>query len=255
MLNKKSLLITLMLWLNPLVGSVTLAQDKTAQEIIQAAMDNWRGTTSYSEMTMTIKREDWQRSMSMHAWTSGTDQSLIRVTEPKKDAGNATLTKDNDMWTYAPKINKVIKIPSSMMSQNWMGSDFSNKDISRSTDILNYYDHRITGTEKKDGHTRYQITSIPHQDAPVVWGKEVLEIRDDYVITREEFWDQQNQLVKVMETSDIMEMDGRMVAMRLRMYQIDTPNEWTQIEQTKIQFDLDLADSIFTLSNLRNPRQ
>ncbi|MCK4676021.1 MAG: outer membrane lipoprotein-sorting protein, partial [Gammaproteobacteria bacterium] len=89
--------------------------------LIQQAMDHWRGLSSYSEMTMTIHRPDWERSMSMRSWTKGDKTSLVRITRPKKDAGNGTLTKDNNMWTFAPKVNRIIKIPSSMMSQSWMG--------------------------------------------------------------------------------------------------------------------------------------
>ena len=82
-------------------------------------------------MTMVIHRPDWERTMTMRAWTKGDDRSLVRVLEPRKDRGNGTLTDDNSMWSYSPKVNRVIKIPSSMMGQSWMGSDFSNKDVSR----------------------------------------------------------------------------------------------------------------------------
>ena len=106
---------------SPLVS----AEEIDTRELIQKAMDHWRGLSSYSEMTMTIHRPDWERSMSMRSWTKGEKTTLVRVTAPKKDAGNGTLTKDNNMWTFAPKVNRIIKVPSSMMSQSWMGSDIS----------------------------------------------------------------------------------------------------------------------------------
>ena len=193
--------------------------------------------------------------MSMQSWSRGEKLSLVRVIEPKKDAGNGTLLNDTNMWTYTPKINRIIKIPSSMMGQSWMGSDFSNRDISKSTDIIDQYEHELTASEEKDGHVHYTITSIPHEDAAVVWGKEVLVIRDDYVLVRQEYWDQDDILVKAMEATDIEEMDGRPVAKRLRMSEVETPGEWTEMAINDIRFDVDLADNIFTLSNLRNPRQ
>ena len=119
-----------------------------AREIVRAAMDNWRGTTSYSVITMTIHRPDWERRMTMRSWSRGDQQSLVRVTAPARDAGNATLLDDEQMWTYAPRINRIIKIPSSMMNQSWMGSDFSNKDISKSTDIIDQYDHSLLEIER-----------------------------------------------------------------------------------------------------------
>jgi outer membrane lipoprotein-sorting protein len=206
-------------------------------------------------MTMTVHRPDWERTFSMQAWTQGEKNSLVRVTEPKRDAGNGTLILDKNMWSYSPKVNRIIKIPSSMMSQSWMGSDFSNKDISKSTDIISQYDHTLVATAEKDGHIYYTIQSIPHEEAAVVWGKEVVTIRDDYVMIRQEFWDQDGVLVKEMNAFEVQEMGGRTVAKRMRMQKTETPDEWTEMSVNAIDFDVDLPDSIFTLSNLRNPRK
>ena len=231
------------------------AEPLEASELVKAAMDHWRGSNSYSEMTMTIHRADWERSMSMRGWSEGDKLSLVRVTAPKKDVGNGTLLKDNDMWSYSPKINRIIKIPSSMMNQGWMGSDFSNKDISKSTDILEQYEHRLIGQSQQDGFTVYTIEAIPHENAAIVWGKEVLKIRDDFVLLEEQYWDQDGELIKVMKASDVVEMGGRSVARVMRMGKLDKPEEWTEMTVSEIEFDLELPAGLFTLSNLRNPRQ
>ncbi len=251
----ETLLLTgLILLTFPTVG-LAADDDMTAAGLVRAAMDHWRGLTSYSEMTMTIHRPDWERAMSMRAWSEGDKLSLVRITKPKKDAGNGTLLNDNEMWSYSPKINRIIKIPSSMMNQGWMGSDFSNKDISKSTDIIDDYDHTLAGTEELDGHTVYTVESVPHEDAAIVWGKEVLRVRDDFVLLEQQFWDQDGELIKVMKTLEIAEMGGRPVARRLRMGKLATPGEWTEMSVSAIEFDLQLPTGIFTLSNLRNPRQ
>jgi outer membrane lipoprotein-sorting protein len=238
-----------------LIYSSSMAQTDDATELVRKAMEQWRGLTSHSNMTMTIHRPDWERTMTMEAWSKGDKLSLVRVIEPRKDAGNGTLLNDNNMWSYTPKINRIIKVPSSMMSQNWMGSDFSNKDISKSTDIIDQYDHELTATEERDGHVVYTITSIPHEEAAVVWGKEVMVIRDDYVMLEQQFWDQDGVLVKALETLEVEEMGGRAVAKIMRMSKEDSPDEWTQMTSNSIDFDIELTDNLFTLSNLRNPRQ
>ena len=238
-----------------LLPVLAFSADIDPREMIQKAMDHWRGISSYSDMSMTIHRPDWERSMSMRSWTKGEKTSLVRVTEPKKDAGNGTLLKDNNMWTFAPRVNRIIKVPSSMMSQSWMGSDFSNKDISKSTDIIDQYDHRLLETREHDGHTVYVIESIPHEEAAVVWGKEVLMIRDDYILLEQQFWDQDGVLVKTMKALEIRELGGRTVASTIRMGKVDTPDEWTEMIVRDVEFDVAHADSLFTLSNLRNPRQ
>ena len=232
-----------------------LAASIEPRDLIQQAMDHWRGISSYSEMTMTIHRPDWQRSMSMRSWTQGEKTSLVRVTKPTKDAGNSTLIKDNNMWSFSPKINRIIKIPSSMMNQSWMGSDFSNKDISKSTDIIDQYEHSLLETRVLDNHTIYVIESIPHEEAAVVWGKEIVTIRDDFILLEQQFWDQDGLLVKTMKADEIKILGGRTVASIIRMGKIEKPDEWTEMSVQNIDFQPTLDDNVFTLSNLRNPRQ
>ena len=239
---------------NEAISKDTIPANITAKEIIRQAMNHWRGISSYSQMSMTIHRPGWQRVMTMQAWTKGDKHSLVRVIEPKKDAGNATLLKDNNMWTFSPKVNRVIKIPSSMMNQSWMGSDFSNKDISKSTEILEQYEHQLKQVFKQDGHTVYVIIAIPNEDAAVVWGKEILYVRDDFVLLEEQFWDQDGKLVKTMKAMEVAKLGGRMLATRLRMNNHEKPDEWTEMATKSAEFDIALNAHVFTLSNLRNPR-
>lgn len=228
--------------------------NRTATDIVRDALNHWRGLSSQSEMTMTIHRPDWERSMSMESWTQGEKLSLVRVTAPRKDRGNGTLINDKNMWTFSPKINRVIKVPSSMMNQSWMGSDFSNKDISRTDDILDQYDHTLLSESVLDGMPVYEIESVPHEDSAVVWGKEVLRIRQDNVMVDQRFFDQDGELVKTLRTLEFAEMGGRTVAALQRMEKQESPEEWTEIRIDSVEFDVTLGDNVFTLSNLRNPR-
>jgi outer membrane lipoprotein-sorting protein len=230
------------------------AAAREAREIVRAAWEHWRGVTSQGEMTMTIHRTSWERSMSMKAWTRGQKHSLVRVTAPRKDAGNGTLMIDDAMWTYSPKVNRVMKVPSSMMGQSWMGSDFSNKDVSRADTIVDQYDHTLLEEETSEGQTVHVIQSIPHEDAAVVWGKEVLKVRDDNVLLAQDFYDQDGKLVKSLRSTKVGQMGGRALALVQRMEKVESDGEWTEIVIDDMSFDVDLPDSLFTRSNLRNPR-
>lgn len=249
-MNRRSL-YSLILLVIPVLG---FGEERDAKTIVRDAIDHWRGLSSYTEMTMIIHRPDWERSMTMRAWTMGDDHSLVRVVEPKKDRGNGTLTDDNSMWSYSPKINRVIKVPSSMMGQSWMGSDFSNKDVARADEIVDEYEHTLLSTEEVDGIIVYEIEAIPDEDAAVVWGSEVLRIREDHVVLEHSFFDQDGELVKSLTTLDIAEMGGRITATQQRMNKADKPDEWTEIQVNEVDYDVELKESLFTLSNLRNPR-
>ena len=114
--------------------------------------------------------------------------------------------------------------------------------------------HTLIGEEESDGHRVWVIESVPHEDAAVVWGKEVLVIRDDFVLMEEQYWDQDGELVKVLETLAVAEMGGRAVARVMRMGKVDTPDEWTEMVVDDTEYDVEIPGNLFTLSNLRNPR-
>jgi outer membrane lipoprotein-sorting protein len=247
-------LLALLLFVPLASAQEPVDQELDATQIVRDAINHWRGVSSHTDMSMVIHRPDWERKMTMRAWTKGADQSLVRVVEPAKDRGNGTLTDKNSMWSFSPKVNRVIKVPSSMMGQSWMGSDFSNKDIAKADDIIDQYEHTLLSVVENDGVTTYEIQSVPHEEAAVVWGREVMRIRDDRVLVEHDFYDQDDELVKTLESLEIGEMGGRTIAIRQRMHEVETPDEWTEIQVNSVEYEIDIPDSTFTLSNLRNPR-
>lgn len=243
------------LWLLCVSIDLASAAAPDATTIVRAAIDHWRDVSSYSVAEMIIHRPDWERRMTIRVWTQGQKHSLVRVVAPPRDAGNATLLVDNEMWSFNPRINRVIKIPSSMMNQSWMGSDFSNNDLAKADDLLEHYTHRLLATEASGGHTVYVVESVPKEAAPVVWGREVVHIRDDHVVLRHEYYDQADVLVKKMQTREIRPLGGKLVATRQRMQRADRPQEWTEIVVQEARFGLDIPAGTFSLANLRNPRE
>ncbi|OEU80738.1 MAG: outer membrane lipoprotein-sorting protein, partial [Desulfobacterales bacterium S5133MH4] len=172
-----------------------------------------------------------------------------------KDNGNGTLKKGREMWMYNPKVNRVIKLPPSMMSQAWMGSDFSNNDLAKSDSMINDYTHTIVGTEIHEGKKVYVMKSIPKPEAPVVWGMQRLKIREDHILLSQEFFDEDLKLVKAMTTLEIRMLGGKLFPKVWKMQKADTKDEYTQLSYKKLTFEQDLPDNLFTLSNLRNPRR
>ena len=226
--------------------------DLTARELVAGTIDQTRGMSSYAEFSMIVHRPDWERTSSLKSWTRGRKDALIRFVAPAKDAGNATLKLGNKMWTFTPKLNRTIRLPYSLMSQSWGGSDFSYTDLSRSDNWLDDYDLSISAVKTEDDHKIYTLVAIPHDDAPVVWGKEEMIIRDDYVLLLHTFYDQSLEPLKKMETLEIDERDGRMMATRMRMVKLESPEKYTERIWGKTDFDVELEDQMFTLFYLKS---
>ena len=249
---KKAIITAIYLSLTMVCSGVRAEVDVV--ELVTRAIDQTRGLSSYAEMSMLIKRPDWQRNSSLIAWTRGREDSLIRFTAPARDAGNALLKQGEKMWTFNPKLNRNIRLPSSMMSQSWAGSDFSYNDLSRSDTWLRHYDLDLFATIETDGHTVYTIDAIPKDDAPVVWGKEQMVVRDDFVLVELTFFDQELIPIKKMQSIEIGELGGRMMATRMRMVEMEKPDQYTEISYDAMDFDVKLEDRMFTLFALQSGR-
>ena len=235
--------------------SINALAQETPAEIVQSAINNWRGQSSYMEQKMRVHRPDWERETSMVSVTRGEKDALVRFTAPAKDAGNATLKLGQSMWVLTPRLNQVIKLPASLMAQSWMGSDFSYDDLAKSDRIVTDYDLTIKNVEEVEGHRVYVIEAIPHADAPVVWGKEVLRIRDDNVMLERDYYDQRGVLVRRMVAHRIETLDGRPYPRELRMTDAEKNGHWTVVETEAGHFDVSPPGYLFTQSNLRSPRQ
>ena len=231
------------------------AADIDAVALVTRSIDLTRGLSSYAEMSMHIKRPDWERTSDLVAWTRGREDALIRFTAPAKDAGNALLKQGEKMWTFNPKLNRDIRLPSSMMSQSWAGSDFSYNDLSRSDKWLRHYDLAIVAIGEHDGHVTYTVDAIPKENAPVVWGKERMVIRDDDVLLELVYFDQDMEPLKRMESLAIGEMGGRTIATRMRMMDLEEPDKYTEVIYQNMDFDVELEDRLFTVFALRSGRR
>lgn len=235
------------------VGFAAPLKAQDATEIVRKADEKLRGESSRAEVTMQIIRPSWQRSISMKTWSKGMDYSLILITDPARDEGTAYLKRSNEIWNWLPDINRTIKMPPSMMSQSWMGSDFSNNDLVEEHSIVTDYDHSMAGDSTVSNRDSYKIEMIPKPQAPVVWGKVITFIsKDEYLQLRTEFYDEDGKLVKVMEGSEIKELGGRTIPTKMEMIPMDKKGQKTVLNYQDIEFNIDISNNFFSIQNMKN---
>ncbi|GAB7224637.1 outer membrane lipoprotein-sorting protein [Vibrio owensii] len=228
---------------------------ESAFDIVQKSDQAMRGDSSYTESTMEIIRPDWTRSMTMKSWTKGTDLSLVLVTAPAKDKGSASLKRQREMWNWVPSIERVIKIAPSMLSQSWMGSDFTNDDLINQSSIVVDYQHELKGEDVFDGDKVWVIDAVAKPDALVVWSKVTLWIsKSTYLQRKVEFYDEFDEQVNVMTTYDVKELGGRKLATRMEMQPLDKPDNKTVLITHQAQFDFDIDDSFFSQQQMKSLR-
>jgi len=231
------------------------ASAQTALEIIKKADEKMQGENGYAEMVMKIVRPDWSREITMNSWAKNQDYSLILITGPARDKGTAFLKRGKEMWNWQPSIDRVIKMPPSMMMQSWMGSDFTNDDLVRQSSIVTDYTHELLGDTTIQNRKCWKMELTPKEDAPVVWGKiEAYIDQKDYLQLLIKYYDEDEYLVNTMVLSDIRELGGRTLPTHMEMIPAENPDQKTVIDYVARSFDTNQPDDFFSIQNLKRIR-
>jgi len=226
-----------------------------AYEIVKKADEKMKGESSYAEFKMTINREDWNRTIEMKAWAKGDEESLILITSPKRDRGTAFLKKDDEMWNWQPTIERVIKMPPSMMMQSWMGSDFKNDDLVQESSIVKDYVHKLLGEEEIEGRVCHLIELIPKEDAPVVWGKVKLWIsKKELLQLKSEFYDEDDYLVNTMLGKNVKNIGGKLLPSIMEIIPEEEPGNSTVLEYLALEFGVKHPKNFFSIQNMKRIR-
>lgn len=245
--------INIVIFLCWLIGSFLYAE--SAKEIVAKADELIKANSSYTEMKMIIIKPDWSREIEMKLWSLEPDYGLVLITAPAKDKGMVTLKREKEVWNWIPSVQRVIKIPPSMMLQSWMGSDFTNDDLVRQSSIVQDYEHSIVGEEEMEGYLCYKILMIPKPEAGVVWGKIIIWIsKEGYLQLRADYYDEDEYIVKSMIGSKVKKMGGRTIPSYWEMIPVDKPGQKTVMEYLTIEFNIKISESYFSQQNMKRIR-
>jgi outer membrane lipoprotein-sorting protein len=229
------------------------AFSQNALEIVKKADDKMRGKTLQAEMVIITSRPTWSREMGVKTWMKEKEYAMILIQSPAKDKGTVFLKRGKEVWNWLPTLERSIKLPPSMMSQSWMGTDFTNDDLVKESSIVEDYNHTLLGDTLLNNKPCFLIQMIPKPETAVVWGKIILCIdKQDYLELYTKFYDEDGMLVNIMIAHDIKEMDGRVIPTRVEMIPIEKKNQKTEIIYKKMLFNRSIDDSFFTLSRMKN---
>lgn len=237
----------------PLLGfSQTKPTEKlpTVDEITEKLDKLYTANSSKATMTMTVVNDRGTRKLEMESWSKGEDHSLIVIRSPAREAGTATLRTDEGLWNYAPRADRLIRIPTGMLSDNWMGSHFTNDDLVRESSFEEDYETKVSWDEL-NGEKTVKLVMTPKPNAPVIYTKVIMHVRaSDYLPLRSDSYDDK-KLMRRVQFSDIRQVDGKPVPHTMEMIPMDKKGEKTTLQYHKLEFDVDVGDDLFSKRGLR----
>lgn len=225
---------------------------QNAKDIVRKADEKMRGSTMQAELVIKTVRPTWTREMQCRVWTKGNNLSMILILSPAKDKGISFLKRKKEVWNWMPALERTIKLPPSMMSQNWMGTDFTNDDLVRESSILEDYTHTIIGDTVIQNRDCYVVNMIPKPEAAVVWSKVIICIdKKDFIELHSRFYDENQQLINTMNSYDIRLMDDRLIPTRFEMTPQDKKGQKTEMIYKAVMYNKPISDDFFSLENIK----
>lgn len=240
-----------------LISSVTPALAQPPQPelatITQHLDDLYRssGTIARMEITMVAPRQT--RTMRVRSWARGTDRSLIVIEQPARDAGTATLRIDRNLWNFLPRISRTIRVPPSMMLSSWMGSDLTNDDLTQSTSYRRDFTGTVVG--RSESPAGWLIRYEAREGVVGLWQRIEFVVDDAGALPLEaRHYDRRMRLARVMRFLDVAEMDGRRIPTRMVLEPQDQEGRRTEMHYLSMDFDADVPESTFSLTELERRR-
>jgi outer membrane lipoprotein-sorting protein len=234
------------LFLYPLLLS---AQD--AQELVRRVDQKTRGDYSYSQLLIRVERPGWNREIQVKNWTKGKDYAMILILSPSRDKGISYLKRKKEVWNWIPSIERNIKLPPSMMSQSWMGTDFTNDDLVKEASLVEDYTHSLEKEEMIQDRKCMKIILLPKQESAVVWGKVILWIDPkDMVMVRSEYYDEEGKLINTLRSLEFGTLGGRFLPTKMEMLPKEKKDQKTIMVYKQLVFDQKIADDFFTPANM-----
>ncbi len=231
---------------NEIISEVSL------KTIIEHLDQLYRSDTAYAEMEMIIKTPHWERTLTMKSWSEGLEKTFIVIESPRREKGVSTMRNGNEMWNFFPKINKVMKVPPSMMMGSWMGSDFTNDDLVKESTRMDDYHAKLIQGENRES---YYVEFVPRKDTVSLWGKIVSEIaRASLLPVNEIFYDEKDEKIREMNFKEVKTLGGKTIPTVMELIPVTKKDHKTIVRYQSAQFDIELDKDTFTLRNLKKKR-
>lgn len=221
-----------------------------AKRLSQKLDELYRAKSSRSKMAMTVTTPHYERRLVMVSLSRGMDDTLVRILEPRKERGVATLKRGNEMWNFLPKVQKTIRVPPSMMMGSWMGSDLTNDDLVRASSWERDYDVVWDAPRGDERCLRY----VPRPQAAVTWQKVVACFRKaDDMPTAVEYYDEKGRKARSILYRDFKAFGGRTLpaTMEIVPHLDERKGNRTVMQVLEMAWDVPVTDADFSQAALR----
>ncbi len=228
-------------------------QSLTGKQIIEKVYNRPSGDDQTSDLTMTlINKSGDQRVRKIKQFTKdlGDVEKSIMFFQSPADVKNTSFMswtydsdQNDDQWIYLPALKKTKRISSDSKSDYFMGSDFTYDDLGDRK--LEDDTHKLLREETMDGKECYVIESLSKDDDYMYSRTVVWVNKSNFIGVKKEFYDEDEDLLKVLAIKEVKEISGIWVITNSEMKNVQKTHRTTMV-LSDIQINTGMSESKFS---------
>jgi outer membrane lipoprotein-sorting protein len=227
------------------------AQTPTATEIIERVDKNMSAESRNFTSKMVIHNKRNTRTVESKSWSEGEKKSYSEYLSPPREQGTKMLKLEDQLWIYSPATDRIIQISGHMLRQSVMGSDLSYEDMMEDPHLLNHYTGKIEKDEKIADRNCWVI-SLSAKTADIAYQTQKVWVdKDRYIPLKKELFAKSGTLLKRMELSEVVQIQGRWFPKKILFKDVLKEGEGTEFIFEEINFNVKIPDYIFSKASLK----
>ena len=237
-------------------NSLLLAQidvsQPTGQKLLKLIDANMVATSQSSTFTMTIQTRRGSRTIRARSWANENDNSFTEFLAPPRERGVKMLKLDDQLWTYHPGTDRVIRIAGHLLRQSVMGSDLSYEDLLDNRELLELYEARVVAVDTIADRSCWVVELSTREGMETAYHTRKLWVdREQYLPLMEERYGRSGLLLKKTGITEVSHIGDRWYPRRMYFRDMLKKGDGTEIVIEQIEFDIVIPPHLFTRAALR----
>jgi len=207
--------------------------------------------TKIIESQMIISGRRNSRTVTSQGYAEGDKKSFTEYLSPDREKGTKMLKLEDRLWIYSPSTDRTIQLSGHMLRQSVMGSDLSYEDMMEDRELTDMYDAKVVGEEIMDDRKTWLLELTAKVDDATYEKRMSWIDQERFVPLQEDLFAKSGQLLKRVVMGEIKKIDGRWYPHKMNYKDMLKDGKGTDFVITKIEFDTNIPDYIFSKASLR----
>ena len=233
------------------VSIPVVAQELNGEEILAKIDENMSSENRVLTSKMIIHGRRGSRTVESKSWAVGESKSFTEYLAPPREEGTKMLKLGDQLWMYSPSTDRTIQISGHMLRQSVMGSDLSYEDMMDDKKMNENYYAAVIGIDTLE-NIRCWLLELTAKTKDIAYEMRKIWVdQKRFIPLRQELYAKSGKLLKKMELSDIVKIEGRWYPKQLLFKDMLKEGEGTEFIIDTIDFNVDIPDYRFSKAALR----